>query len=88
MLAIKKNKFLWTLRFARSSYRCKHKGSYSDHSGRLSHRVIFKERGKIMMNISMQSVFNDLNGRIIYKPYNSFEAYAKEGKSDLEKLRR
>ena len=41
-----------------------------------------------MMNVSMQSVFNDLNGRIIYKPYSSFEEYAKEGKSDLEKLRR
>ena len=46
------------------------------------------ERGKFMMNISMQNVFNDLNGRIIYKPYSVFEEYAKNGKSDIEKFTR
>jgi hypothetical protein len=41
-----------------------------------------------MKNISMQNIFNDLNGRIIYKPYNLFEEYAKDGKSEIEKFRR
>jgi hypothetical protein len=40
------------------------------------------------MNISLQSIINDLTGRIIFKPYNSFEEYAKENTPDIDKLRR
>lgn len=40
-----------------------------------------------MKNISMQNVFNDLNGRIIYRPYDVFEEKASDTKSGIEKLR-
>lgn len=45
------------------------------------------ERGITMKNISMQNVFNDLNGRIIYRPYDVFEKNASDIKSGIEKLR-
>jgi len=46
------------------------------------------ERGIIMMNISMQNIFSDLNGRIVYQPYDSLKEYAQDGKLEIEKLRR
>lgn len=35
-----------------------------------------------MMNVSMLHLFNDPNGRVIYKPFDVFEKYAKSDKSD------
>ena len=45
------------------------------------------ERGKIMM-MNMLYVFSDINGRIVYQPYDSLKEYAKDGKLEIEKLRR
>ena len=41
-----------------------------------------------MKNISLHNVFNDLNGRIIYRQYDIFEDNSKIRKSDIEMLRR
>lgn len=46
------------------------------------------ERGILMMNVSMQNIFNDLSGRIVYQPFDSLKEYAKDGKLEIEKLRR
>lgn len=40
-----------------------------------------------MKSVSFLSVFNDLNGRIIYRPYEVFEEKENK-KSDLEKFSR
>jgi hypothetical protein len=46
------------------------------------------ERGKIMMNINMLHVFSDLNGKIVYWPYDKFEKHAKTDESDFVRFTR
>jgi hypothetical protein len=41
-----------------------------------------------MMNGTMTYLFNDLNGRIVYKPCDVFEEYAKDDKPDYVRYTR
>lgn len=41
-----------------------------------------------MMNVSMLNIFNDANGRVIYKPVDVFEKYAKNDKPDYLRFTR
>lgn len=43
----------------------------------------FSERGKTMINVNMLHVFNDLNGKLVYKPFDVFEKPAKTENSDF-----
>lgn len=46
------------------------------------------ERGKIMMMVNMLYVFNDINGRVVYKPFDVFEKHTKNDKSDYVRFTR
>lgn len=46
------------------------------------------ERGKIMMNLNLLHVFNDMNGKIVYWPYDKFEKQAKKDESDFVRFTR
>ncbi|MDW7661776.1 MAG: hypothetical protein SCL54_10200 [Bacillota bacterium] len=41
-----------------------------------------------MNNIVMTYLFNDLSGRIVFKPYDVFEEYAKSDKPDYVRYTR
>ena len=41
-----------------------------------------------MMNVSMLHLFSDPNGRIVYKPFDVFENYAKADKSDYVRFKK
>ena len=50
-------------------------------------RGVVSERGKIMM-MNMLYVFNDINGRIVFKPFDVFEKHANNDKSDYVRFTR